>query len=43
MAEFTGDALQIMSFLLDTDKKIIWDLSIHKEKRSLNSNNYYWQ
>ena len=43
MAEFTGNALDVVSFLMDADKEIVWDLSIHKEKRSLNSNNYYWQ
>lgn len=45
MAEFTGKALDIIGFLMGDgiDKEVLWDISKHKEKRSLNSNGYYWQ
>ena len=44
MAEITGNALTIVSFLMGEgiDKQQLWDLNIHKEKRSLNQNSYYW-
>ena len=46
MAEFTGDALDVISFLMTQDKKVLWDIEKHKEqskKRTLSSNAYYWQ
>lgn len=40
----TGKAIDIITHLMDADKEILWDLSIHKnkKKRSLSSNKYYW-
>ena len=40
----SGDALTIVSFLMgeNVDKKAIWDLSPHKEKRRLSQNGLYW-
>lgn len=43
---FTGNALDIISFLMTEDKKVLWDIELHKEKekkRSLSSNAYYWR
>lgn len=42
--KIVGKALDIVTFLLDVDKEALWDLSPHKEKRkrTLSSNNYYW-
>lgn len=39
-----GKAIDIISHLMNADKEILWDLSVHKDKkkRSLNSNRYYW-
>lgn len=38
----TGKAIDIITHLMDADKEVIWDLTLHKKKRSLSSNNYYW-
>ena len=40
----TGRAIDIITHLMDSDKNILWDLSLHKskKKRSLSSNKYYW-
>lgn len=38
----TGNAQEIITFLFDVDKKAIWDLIPHKEKRRLSQNAYYW-
>ena len=38
----TGDAEKIVTFLMGQDRSLIWDLSPHKDKRSLNQNSYYW-
>lgn len=38
----TGSAIDIVTFLLNADKKMLWDLAPHKKKRSLSANNYYW-
>lgn len=38
----TGNAEKIVMFLMGQDKSLIWDLSPHKDKRSLNQNSYYW-
>lgn len=43
--KITGTPFDICRFLMqvDIDQSSRWDLIPHKEKRSLNSNNYYWQ
>ena len=38
----TGNAQEIIAFLFDADKKAIWDINPHKEKRRLTQNAYYW-
>ena len=38
----TGNAQEIIAFLFDADKKQIWDIFPHKEKRKLTQNAYYW-
>lgn len=45
MASFVGRAKDIIAFLTsdNIDQDAIWDLTIHKKKRSLSSNAYYWQ
>lgn len=37
-----GNAKQIISFLIDQDKDKLFDITEHKQKRSLNSNSYLW-
>lgn len=39
----TGTALEIIEFLYEQDKKALWDIELHKEKRqrSLDSNAYF--
>lgn len=41
---FTGTKAEISQFLYKLDKDIIWDIKIekHRNKRSLNANNYAW-
>lgn len=41
----TGNALEIVSFLMEQDKQKVWDVEEHKEKkhRSLSQNSYYWR
>ena len=39
--DFTGNALQIATYLLDSDKEQLWDLAKHREKRSLDANSYF--
>lgn len=39
----TGNAAEIITFLLDADKKQLFDLEPHKEKRRLTQNAYYWK
>lgn len=41
----TGNALEIIEFLMDQDKTKLWDLEEHiiKKRRSLSSNAYYWR
>ena len=39
----TGNAQEIITFLFDADKKQIWDIEPHKEKRRLTQNAYYWK
>lgn len=36
-----GTAKQIVTYLLDADKGITWELKEHKEKRSLTANSYF--
>lgn len=38
----TGTAQDLVLFLMNQDKGKLFDLTEHKEKRSLNSNSYYW-
>ena len=38
----TGKANDLVLFLMSVDRDIVWDLSEHKEKRSLSQNAYYW-
>lgn len=42
MEKRTGKANELVLFLMTVDREKVWDLSEHKEKRSLNSNSYYW-
>lgn len=41
---FTGTKAEINQFLYKLDKDIIWDIKVdkHRNKRSLNANNYAW-
>ena len=39
----TGNATQIVTFLLSADREKVWDLMEHREKRSLTQNSYYWK
>ncbi len=39
----TGKAQDLILFLMNVDRNSMWDLSEHKEKRSLNQNSYYWK
>lgn len=45
MEHITGTALDIVTYLMSdgVDKKAIFDLSLHQEKKTRNQNNYYWQ
>lgn len=38
----TGNAQAIIKWLFTQDRDKLWDLSEHKEKRSLNANSYCW-
>lgn len=38
----TGKADDLVLFLMNADRDAVWDLTEHKEKRSLNQNSYYW-
>ena len=37
----TGNALQLVTFLMNQDRARLWDLKEHKERRSLNANSYF--
>ena len=37
-----GKANDIVLFLMNADKEKLWDLTEHKEKRTLSQNAYYW-
>lgn len=41
---FTGTKAEISQFLFKLDKETIWDIKVdkHRNKRSLNANNYAW-
>lgn len=45
MEKFTGNVLDVIAFLTREgfDREALWDVEPHKQKRSLNSNGYYWQ
>lgn len=38
-----GNPLQIIQWLYSQDKDKVFTIAEHKEKRSLNANNYYWK
>lgn len=38
----TGNAKEIINFLMDQEKEKLFDISEHKNKRSLNANAYMW-
>lgn len=37
-----GKSKELITWLLDQDKDKIFEVKEHKEKRSLNANNYFW-
>lgn len=37
-----GKANDLVLFLMNADREKLWDLTEHKEKRSLSQNAYYW-
>lgn len=39
----TGNAAQIVAYLMAADREKLFDLREHKEKRSLTQNGYYWK
>lgn len=41
MSKLTGKASDLVMFLMGADKEKLWDLSEHKEKRSLSQNSYF--
>lgn len=41
MADYTGRALDIITFLMDKDKDQLWDLSIHKEPHTNQQRKYF--
>ena len=40
MAEFTGTALEVVTFLMNANKEQLWDLSFHKEPHSNQQRKY---
>ena len=38
----TGKSNEVITWLCSQDRDKLWDISEHKEKRSLTSNSYYW-
>ena len=42
MEKKAGKANDLVLFLMNVDRDIVWDLTEHKEKRSLSQNAYYW-
>jgi len=41
MAEFTGTALEVVTFLMNANKEQLWDLSFHKEPHSNQQRKYF--
>lgn len=41
--EIIGKALDIITFLMDADKGLVWKLTPYKKKKTLSQNGYYWQ
>lgn len=39
----TGNAAQVVAFLMEADRSVLWDLKEHKERRTLTQNAYYWK
>jgi hypothetical protein len=39
----TGTAEQIVVWLMGQDKHLVYDIDLHKERRSLSQNGYYWK
>lgn len=39
----TGNAANIVAFLMYADKEKLWDLTEHREHKSRNQNAYYWK
>jgi len=42
MEKIIGKANDLVLFLMGADRDTLWDLTEHKEKRSLSQNAYYW-
>lgn len=41
--KITKDTSEMIMFLASQPRETVWDLTEHKEHRSLSQNNYYWQ
>jgi len=39
----TGNAAQVVAFLMEADRNALWDIKEHKERRTMSQNAYYWQ
>lgn len=39
----TGNATQIIRWLTEQNPKEVWEIKKHRQKRSLDSNNFYWK
>lgn len=37
-----GKAIDVISFLMNADKELVWKLAPYKKKKSLSQNGYYW-
>lgn len=42
MEKITGKASDLVMYLMSADREKLFDITEHKEKRSLNQNSYYW-
>lgn len=38
-----GNALDIVTYLMGQDKTVLWDLNLHKKKKSSSQNKMYWE
>lgn len=38
-----GNALKLVTFLMEQDRNQLWDLKPHREKKTLTQNGYYWK